>query len=112
MPLPTRQSMILCSRSMLWNCGRLLWVPPKTKKKGRFKIYHIPLDAHVSSLLRGTTLWEKFGHLHMFTIETAQKALEHTGHRIVDLAITDGALQVPRYGRLVYSTASAGPSAQ
>lgn len=69
------------------------------KRKGRFKIYHIPLDVHVSSVLRGSNLWDTFGHLHVFTMETALKALEYTDHRVIDVLLTDGALEVPKYAR-------------
>jgi SAM-dependent methyltransferase len=71
----------------------------KIKAKGKLKIYHIPLDVHVSSILRGSNLWDLYGHLHLFTMETALKTLEHTGHRIIDSLLTDGAMQVPRFGR-------------
>jgi SAM-dependent methyltransferase len=69
------------------------------KRKGRFKLYHIPLDIHVSSLIRGTNMWDTFGHLHVFTIETALKALEYSGHRVIDWLLSDGAIEVPKYAR-------------
>jgi SAM-dependent methyltransferase len=69
------------------------------RQKGRFKIYHIPLDVHVSSVLRGTNMWDIYGHFHVFTIETALKALEYSGHRIIDWIITNRAVEVPRYVR-------------
>jgi SAM-dependent methyltransferase len=64
----------------------------QAKYKGRLKLYHIPLDAHVSALLRGINAWDSVGHIHLFTIETALKAVEYSGHRIVDWTITQGAL--------------------
>jgi SAM-dependent methyltransferase len=67
----------------------------RIKEKGRWKIYHIPLDTHVSAILRGLNCWDSAGHLHLFTIETALKSLEHTGHRVVDWTLTDGALGTP-----------------
>jgi SAM-dependent methyltransferase len=69
------------------------------RRKGRVKIYHIPLDVHVSSILRGTNMWDIYGHFHVFTIETALKALEHSGHRVIDWLLTDGAVEVPKYFR-------------
>lgn len=69
------------------------------RSKGRFKLYHIPLDVHVSSLLRGTHMWDIYGHLHVFTIETALKSLEYSGHRIMDWLLTEGAVSVPKYAR-------------
>jgi SAM-dependent methyltransferase len=65
------------------------------RQKGELKIYHIPLDAYVSGILRGNNSWDSAGHLHLFTIETALKALQHSGHRIVDWIFTDGAISIP-----------------
>jgi hypothetical protein len=63
----------------------------KTKQKGRWKLYHIPLETHVSATLRGVNSWESVGHLHLFTAETALKTIEYTGHRILDWIFTPGA---------------------
>jgi cyclopropane fatty-acyl-phospholipid synthase-like methyltransferase len=62
------------------------------KCKGHLKVYHVPLDAHVSALLRGINGWDSVGHIHLFTIETALKAVEYSGHRILDWVFTEGAL--------------------
>lgn len=62
----------------------------QAKAKGRYKLYHIPLDAHASAILRGINNWEAAGHLHLFTMETAIKSLELTGHRVVDYILTEG----------------------
>ena len=67
----------------------------RTKQKGRWKLYHIPLDTHVSATLRGVTAWDSVGHIHLFTIETALKSVEYTGHRVIDWIFTDGALAKP-----------------
>jgi cyclopropane fatty-acyl-phospholipid synthase-like methyltransferase len=66
----------------------------QTKQKGRWKIYHIPLDAHVSATLRGINAWD-IGHIHLFSIETALNSVELTGHRVVDWMLTAGALAKP-----------------
>jgi SAM-dependent methyltransferase len=66
-----------------------------SREKGDWKLYHIPLDAYVSGILRGNNSWDSAGHLHLFTIETALKALQHSGHRIVDWIFTDGAISIP-----------------
>jgi hypothetical protein len=66
-----------------------------TKQKGRFKIYHIPLETHATAVLRGVNSWDSVGHLHLYTIETALKSLEYTGHRVVDWVLTDGGLARP-----------------
>ena len=66
------------------------------REKGEWKMYHIPLDAYVSGILRGNNSWDTVGHLHLFTIETALKSLEHTGHRVIDWTFTDPATATPR----------------
>jgi SAM-dependent methyltransferase len=66
------------------------------RQKGQWKLYHIPLDAYVSGIMRGNNSWDTAGHLHLFTIETAIKALEHTGHRVVDWVFTDGVVATRR----------------
>jgi len=63
----------------------------QSKQKGQWKLYHIPLETHVSATLRGVNAWDSVGHLHLFTIETALKAMARTGHRVVDWVLTDGA---------------------
>jgi SAM-dependent methyltransferase len=70
----------------------------QVRLKGRAKIFHIPLDAHVSAILRGRNAWDDVGHIHIFTKETALKSLEHSGHRIRDWVLTDGALSAPNPG--------------
>jgi hypothetical protein len=62
------------------------------KRKGHMKLYHVPLDANANRILRGLTEWDTIGHIHLFTIETAIKTIEYTGHRVVDWLLTDTAL--------------------
>ncbi len=62
------------------------------KQKGRLKLYHIPLDAHASAVMRGANGWDSVGHIHLFTIETALKSIDYTGQRVVDWILTDGVL--------------------
>jgi hypothetical protein len=42
--------------------------------------------------LRGINGWESVGHIHLFTIETALKAVEYSGHRVLDWTLTEGGL--------------------
>jgi SAM-dependent methyltransferase len=65
------------------------------KQKGEWKLYHIPLEAYVIGVLRGFNYWDTLGHLHLFTVETALKALQYSGHRIVDWVFTDRAISIP-----------------
>jgi SAM-dependent methyltransferase len=68
----------------------------ESRKKGRMKLYHIPLDANASKILRGASDWDSVGHIHLFSIQTAIKTLEYTGHRIVDWLLTDSAFETQR----------------
>ena len=63
--------------------------------KATWKLYHIPLDASASLVLRGTNCWDAVGHLHLFTMETAIKAVEHSNQRVVDYFLTPVALERP-----------------
>ena len=63
--------------------------------KATWKIYHIPLDTSASMILRGANCWDSVGHLHLFTIETALKSLEHSGQEVVDWFLTPVSLGRP-----------------
>ena len=63
--------------------------------KATWKLYHIPLDTSASMVLRGANCWDSVGHLHLFTMETALKSIEHTGQRIVDWFLTPTSLARP-----------------
>jgi hypothetical protein len=63
--------------------------------KATWKIYHIPLDASASLVVRGTNCWESVGHLHLFTMETALKTVERSGQRVVDSFLTPVSLERP-----------------
>lgn len=56
----------------------------QAKAKGRYKIYNIPLDTSASFTLRGFNQWDDYGHIHLFTLETALKSLEYSGHKVLD----------------------------
>jgi SAM-dependent methyltransferase len=68
----------------------------RVKHKSKFALYHIPIDAHASSMLRGVTCWDSLGHLHLFTEHTALRTIEQAGYHIIDWCLTDGAVQRPR----------------
>jgi len=57
----------------------------KCKKRAEYKIYHIPLDVHVSSVLRNAFIASRYtiGHIHYFTAESAISTLRDTGHEIL-----------------------------
>ncbi len=59
----------------------------KLRSKAMHKIFHIPLDISVQSVLRCTPIVQaraKVGHLHYFMKETALLTLQDTGYEIVD----------------------------
>ncbi len=68
----------------------------KCRAKAKYKIYHIPLDLHVSSVLRNAFITNRYsiGHIHYFTADSALATLKDTGHEIVDYFYTNGAFGV------------------
>jgi cyclopropane fatty-acyl-phospholipid synthase-like methyltransferase len=73
----------------------------KFKNKGKYKIFHIPLDLSAQSILRTTPILkarETAGHIHYFTKETALAALTDTGYEIVDCFYTNSAIDLPNRG--------------
>ena len=68
----------------------------KLKAKARYKIYHVPLDLHVSSVLRNSFLPPRYtiGHLHYFTGDSALATLKDTGHEIIDYEYTNAAFDL------------------
>lgn len=58
--------------------------------KARYKVFHIPLDLSVASLIRGTPLRARasVGHLHYFTKETAVATLSDCGYDILHVDYT------------------------
>jgi cyclopropane fatty-acyl-phospholipid synthase-like methyltransferase len=68
------------------------------KPKSEYKIFHIPLDISVQSVLRLTpilNLRESVGHIHYFTKEIALEALKDSGYEIVDYFYTAGYVELP-----------------
>ena len=70
----------------------------RLRAKGEYKIFHIPLDLSVQSVLRASPLRfvrKKSGHIHFFTMETALAALKDTGYEVVDHFYTPASLDTP-----------------
>ena len=66
--------------------------------KGRYKIFHIPLDLSVQTVLRSSPLLrgrQLVGHIHYFTKETALAALVDTGYEVLDFFYTAGSIDLP-----------------
>lgn len=73
----------------------------KLHPKGRYQIFHIPLDLSVQSVLRSepiVRLRTNVGHLHYFTQETALATLRDTGYKVIDYFHTASALDLPHRG--------------
>jgi len=63
--------------------------------KAKWKMYHIPLEANASMILRGVNCWDSVSHLHLFTIETAIKSVQHADQNVIDWFLTPSALERP-----------------
>lgn len=63
----------------------------KIKKKGNWFVFHIPLDLSCRTISKPHVLWQQrrsVGHIHYFTKETAEWALQDTGYEIIDWVYT------------------------
>ncbi len=73
----------------------------KLMGKGEYKIFHIPLDLSVQTVLRSSPITRaraSVGHIHYFTKETALETLKDTGYEIVDHFYTCGSTELPNRG--------------
>jgi cyclopropane fatty-acyl-phospholipid synthase-like methyltransferase len=73
----------------------------KLRKKGIYKIFHIPLDLSVQSVFRSSRILQfrsSVGHIHYFTKETAIATLQDTGYEVVDYFYTNGSLELSNLG--------------
>jgi len=69
------------------------------KTKSEYKIFHIPLDISVQTVLRNSPLNSVralVGHLHCFTKDQAMAALEDTGYEILDCFYTAHGVELVR----------------
>jgi SAM-dependent methyltransferase len=68
------------------------------KRLGTWKVFHIPLDISVQSLIRMwpiLNLRESVGHIHYFTMDTAIALLRDCGYKIIDWRYTASRLELP-----------------
>ena len=67
------------------------------KPKATFKVFHIPLDISVMSILLGSMITTRHlvGHLHYFTKETALATLRDCGYEIIDSFHTAAFMDLP-----------------
>ncbi|MHC4984865.1 MAG: class I SAM-dependent methyltransferase [Planctomycetota bacterium] len=73
----------------------------KMRSHGRDKVFHIPLDVCVQTVLRPSAFAisrKKSGHIHTFLKETALGILAETGYEVVDWFYTRGSIELPGVG--------------
>jgi hypothetical protein len=73
----------------------------RLRAKGKYKIFHIPLDLSVQTVLRSSAILKgraSVGHIHYFTKETALATLKDTGYEVVDYFYTNGSMELPNRG--------------
>ncbi len=66
------------------------------KSKAKLKIFHIPLDISVVSILRNMPMYfrKSVGHIHYFTEETALAGLIDCNYKIIDYIYTPGSIEM------------------
>lgn len=70
----------------------------KLKNRGTYKIFHIPIDVSVLTVLFGfheLKCRSLSGHIHYFTKETALATLKDTGYEVIDYFYTKVTLELP-----------------
>lgn len=70
----------------------------KLKDKGKYKLFHIPLELSVQTVLRSSPILSNrltYGHIHYFTKETALATLEDIGYEVLDYFYTCICLDLP-----------------
>jgi len=68
------------------------------KRKGRYKVFHIPLDLSVQTVFRSSPiLWWRHNvrHIHYFTKEIAVEILKDMSYEIIDFSYTAVAIDMP-----------------
>jgi SAM-dependent methyltransferase len=68
------------------------------KSKGKNKVFHIPLDISVQTVLRGRPIMQlrnSVGHIHYFTKEIALESLKDSGYELIDYFYTASYVELP-----------------
>ena len=66
--------------------------------KSEYKIFHIPLDLSVQTILRRNGLLKvrrAYGHIHYFSKDIALQLLADSGYEVLDYFYTAGSLEMP-----------------
>jgi hypothetical protein len=69
----------------------------KLRSRGRYAIFHIPLDLSAYSVLRSYPILDlraSVGHIHYFTKDTALAALRETGYEVLDWFYPQGRMRL------------------
>jgi hypothetical protein len=69
--------------------------------KGNYKVFHVPLNLSVQTVLRGSPILEgrtRYGHIHYFTKETALATLSDVGYSVISWRYTSGSVELPTLG--------------
>ncbi|MFZ0758686.1 MAG: methyltransferase domain-containing protein, partial [Candidatus Sulfotelmatobacter sp.] len=67
------------------------------RSKGKYKLFHIPLDLSVQAVIRKNGLLRRrdlFAHLHYFTKETALRTLTDVGYNLLDYFFTPRCIEL------------------
>ena len=67
------------------------------RPKGKYKLFHIPLDLSVQAIARRNGLLRRrdnFAHLHYFTKETALRTLTDVGYKLIDYFYTPRCIEL------------------
>lgn len=74
----------------------------KLKRRGKYKVFRIPLNISVQSVLSKSRpilrAREDFGHLHYFSLETALATLHDTGYQTIDFFLTFSPISLRHLG--------------
>ncbi len=67
------------------------------QKKGRFKIFHVPLEITIERILTNRIIESRaqFGHIHLFCSDTIKALLSDSGYHIVDSFLTPSGFALP-----------------
>jgi len=72
----------------------------KLRTRGTYKVFHIPLDLSVQTVLRSSPILKdraSIGHIHYFTKDTALATLKDTGYRVLDYCYTNRSLELANH---------------
>lgn len=65
--------------------------------KGEYKIFHLPLELSVQTVLRGNALSKRrdqYAHVHFFTKDLALRAFQDAGYEVLDYTYTHRAVEI------------------